>query len=203
LERRRVFTVSGYLSRARVSAWLQPSNAWQALRDACGWHLASEPRPYRMIGSEHMMHVRRFPVGQQIGQALVFRFERTAAGGPWATKTRTPRHVSSFVRATSAFPPRGNSRSPSPSFCSPVIEPLNLSSAAATACFEPSPCAGRWKVPGLGSRIGVGNLSAGSRSLCMAGYSPSIASFGGGIFFGQDASIIEHPCARSWTRPTR
>jgi hypothetical protein len=66
-----------------------------------------------------------------------------------------------------ALPTRGNSRSPSPSFCSPVIGPLNLSSAASRTRFIPKPCAGRWNVPGFGSRAGARNCSVGSRS-CMA-----------------------------------
>src|SRR5438270_12238487 len=75
---------------------------------------------------------------------------RSAAGGLRATKTGAPHHVSPVVRATSAFPTRGNSRNPSPSFCSPVIGPLNLNSAAAGARLAPKPCTGRWNVPSLG-----------------------------------------------------
>ena len=70
------------------------------------------------------------------------------------------------VRRAPALPTRGNSRSPSPSFCSPVIGPLNLSSAASRTRFIPKPCAGRWNVPGFGSRAGARNCSVGSRS-CM------------------------------------
>ena len=72
-----------------------------------------------------------------------------------------------FGAAAPALPTRGNSRSPSPSFCSPVIGPLNLSSAASRTRFIPKPCAGRWNVPGFGSRAGARNCSLGSRS-CMA-----------------------------------
>jgi hypothetical protein len=71
-----------------------------------------------------------------------------------------------FGAAAPALPTRGNSRSPSPSFCSPVIGPLNLSSAASRTRFIPKPCAGRWNVPGFGSRAGARNCSVGSRS-CM------------------------------------
>lgn len=71
-----------------------------------------------------------------------------------------------FVLAAPAFPTRGNSRGPSPSFCSPVVGPLNLSSAASGTRFVSKPCAGLWNVPGFGSRAGARNCSAGSRS-CM------------------------------------
>jgi hypothetical protein len=86
-----------------------------------------------------------------------------------------------------AFPTRGSSRSPSPSFCSPVIGPLNLSSAASRTRFIPKPCAGRWNVPGFGSRAGARNCSVGSRS-CMAWFSflanGSIAATGRAAILG-------------------
>lgn len=47
-------------------------------------------------------------------------------------------HAFSFVRAAP-----GRSARPSPNFCSPVVGPLNLSSAASATRFIPKPCAGR------------------------------------------------------------
>jgi hypothetical protein len=90
-----------------------------------------------------------------------------------------PSQALPFVRAAPAFPTRGNSRSPSPSFCSPVNGPLNLSSAASRTRFIPKPCAGRWNVPAFGSRAGARNCAAGSRS-CMAYLSPQREHSGNG-----------------------
>jgi hypothetical protein len=84
--------------------------------------------------------------------------QRDCLDQPWGFALRA---------AAPALPTRGNSRSPSPSFCSPVIGPLNLISAASRTRFIPKPCAGRWNVPGFGSRAGARNCSVGFRS-CMA-----------------------------------
>ena len=99
--------------------------------------------------------------GEQFERALVVRVAPAWAGGGsvWSSLA--------LCAAASALPTRGNSRSPSPSFCSPVIGPLNLSSAASRTRFIPKPCAGRWNVPGFGSRAGARNCSVGSRS-CIA-----------------------------------
>jgi hypothetical protein len=72
-------------------------------------------------------------------------FERAPAVGS-GTAAR-PGHAPSFVGC--GAPDKGNSRSPSPRICSPVIGPRSA------ARFVPKPCAGRWKVPGFGSRVGA------------------------------------------------
>jgi hypothetical protein len=102
--------------------------------------------------------------GEQFERASVVRVAPAWAGGGSVWSSLALR------AAAPAFPERGNSRSPSPSFCSPVIGPLNLSSAASRTRFIPNPCAGRWNVPGFGSRAGARNCSVGSRS-CMASLS--------------------------------
>ena len=58
-----------------------------------------------------------------------------------ASAGHRPAHALSLVRGS--LPTRGNSHNPSPSFCSPLIGPLNLSSAASGTRFVPKPCAGR------------------------------------------------------------
>jgi hypothetical protein len=98
--------------------------------------------------------------GEQFKRASVVRVAPAWAGGGSVWSSLALR------AAAPALPTRGNSRSPSPSFCSPVIGPLNLSSAASRTRFIPKPCAGRWNVPGFGSRAGARNCSVGSRS-CM------------------------------------
>jgi hypothetical protein len=84
-------------------------------------------------------------VGRAINSSARRRVGRECGGGPG--------HASSFVGG--GVPDKGNSRSPSPSFCSPVIGPLNLDPAASAVRFLPKPCAGRWNVPAFGSRTGA------------------------------------------------
>jgi hypothetical protein len=79
---------------------------------------------------------------------------RAPAGGAGDAAAARSGHAPSLVGR--GVPDKGNSRSPSPSLRSPVIGPLNLSSAA-SARFVPKPCAGRWKVAGFGSRAGARN----------------------------------------------
>ena len=97
--------------------------------------------------------------------------------GRIANSTRTWREDSSPVRQGKSYgassfvegfaPDKGKCITPWPSSCSPVFAPLNFSSVGRGSNFIPKPCAGRWKVPGLGSRTGTRN-----GSLSCIGFSP-------------------------------
>ena len=58
-------------------------------------------------------------------------------GHELAAAARRSAHALSLVRG--ALPTRGNSRNPSPSFCSPLIGPLNFSFAASSTRLIPKP----------------------------------------------------------------